>query len=449
LAKVTRKKLKFIMVFIRLIYILLLITCNSCFSIELNQIQRFHQFKLKNGMEVYIYQDNSLPIIVHTLLYKVGSANDPKSKSGLAHYLEHLMFRSTNNIDDVTTKIHDLHAKYNAMTSDYFTIYYELVTKDKLKDVIQIESERMQNLKITEEFADLERKIVLEERRMKLDNSPFMRLMEEMYAAFYRNDRAWNTIGWENEILELKKSDVIDMYNQHYNPPNAALILFGDIDLDNTKELINKYYGSIKGNQSIKKCCVLNEPIHQSDLKITLTNTINQERAIAYFFEAPNVSDENYVATLLAGYIIGIGKTSRLYTELVYNLGLALDVNVNYHYLTKSAGMFSIFAFPMSSKVTLDSLQENIDRVVSDILKNGITNEELEVAKSSAKLDLINSLDGLQARSVSSAMSIAAGADFDHIDQLSRKISAIDLVQVHAVLNKVLNSKRVLGFLTK
>lgn len=400
-------------------------------------------------MQVFIHQDNSLPIVSHTLLYKVGSANDPKGKSGLAHYLEHLMFRSTKNIDDFTAKIHDLNGKYNAMTSDYFTIYYELVTKDKLKDAIQLEAERMQNLKITDESADLERKIVLQERKQRLDNSPVAILIEEMCAAFYRNDRAWNTIGWENEILGLNKEDAIGMYNKYYNPANAVLILIGDVDLASVRELINKYYGAIKGSELKESCCTLVEPPRKSDLSIAMTNTINQERFIAYLFDAPNISDEDYIPALLGAYILGAGKTSRLYTELAHNLNLALNVNFSYRYLTKSSGALYIDATPISGKVTIGSLQENIERIISDILQNGITNEELEIAKSSVKLALVNDGDGIQSMSLNAAMSIANGASFDHLHQLSSKINSVDLSQINAVLNKILKSNKVVGVLDR
>ena len=262
-------------------------------------VQKVHHFTLENGLEVHIIQDKSLPIIAHTLLYKVGSANDPKGKSGLAHYLEHLMFRSTKNIDNVSNKLHDIFSKFNAMTSAYFTIYHELVTDDQIDEVMKLESDRMVNLKITDNAADLERKIVLEERKMRIDSSAESLLEEEMLATFYRNDKSWQTAGWEKEILTLNTNDAINMYKKFYNPSNAVLILVGNIDLDKTKTKINKYYGTLKSNHVVSTL-ILEEPDHRSDIKIYMDNKIDKISTINYLFPAPNITDDDHLATLLA-----------------------------------------------------------------------------------------------------------------------------------------------------
>ncbi|AHX11788.1 peptidase M16 inactive domain protein [Neorickettsia helminthoeca str. Oregon] len=414
------------------------------------RLEKVH-YTLGNGLSVYLIRDGTLPIVSHVLLYKVGSANDLKGKSGVAHYLEHLMFRSSKNIQNISKEIDKLNSVYNAFTSDYRTVYYELVNKNKLEKVMQLEAERMVNLAITDEAVELERKIVLEERRMRLDNKPLVRLSEEMYAAFYRNDTAWNTIGWEQEILSLNQADAQQMYQKYYQPSQAVLVILGDIDINKVKGCVNKYYGVIPNLKTGKDSSnvVPLEPEHRADITVKMLNSMNEERNLIYLFEAPNISDKSHFATLVAAQILAGGKLSVLGTELTHNLRLALDVSVDYDYLTKRKGIVEIVVTPLSPDVKLEVLESSVSRILADVLRSGIANEDIEVAKAMLKVSLMKALDGFKARSISYVDALSVGADFDYFEKLADQIASVTPEQINIAITSLLNSKKVIGYLDK
>lgn len=411
---------------------------------KLQATQKVHNFTLDNGLEVHIIQDETFPIIAHTLLYKVGSAEDPKGKSGLAHYLEHLMFRSTTSTEDISKKLGNTFSNYNAMTDSYFTLYHSLINADKLEQIMQIEADRMVNLQITENAADLERKIVLEERQLRIGNSPANLLEEEMMAAFYRNDKSWQTIGWEHEILALTSKDALAFYQKFYSPSNAVLILVGDINLKKTKDMINKYYAGLTNNNinninntnnininnyinindfnktrqpsetgklssnaislansktknfADNRESILAEPLHLSDIKIYMQNSINKKANISYIFPAPNVKDERLAAALVASYILGGTKFSKLYNELVYNLRVATDVVLDYRYWTQSLGILWFSVIPASESLSLEVLEQHIEKIIEEVSENGVTAEELVAAQAKAQFELAPYLEGVE-----------------------------------------------------
>lgn len=412
--------------------------------------ERVH-YTLSNGLDVYLIRDDALPIVSHVLLYKVGGASDPRGSSGLAHYLEHLMFRSSKNVPSITKEMQGLHSFYNAFTSDYHTVYYQLVQKNKLEDVMRLESERMYNLIITNEAAALERKIVLEERRMRRDNIPIVKLEEEMYAAFFRNNTSWNVAGWAEEIVLFNAVLARRMYKACYRPSNALLLILGDINVTKVKEDVDKYYGVPSSVSTRWRSCINQtvEPDYHSDVSVRMLNDKTEDRALIYLFGAPNISDKAHVAMLVASQVLGGGKASLLGIELVHNLRLALSVSVDYDYLTLRNGLVEVVVTPLSEDIKLEMLEESVSSIVSKIVENGVSSDDVESAKMVLKVSLMKAVDGFNARSISHAVALSVGADFDHFHKLGEQISGVTLEEVNAAIKSLLSARRVIGYLDK
>ncbi|ABD46352.1 M16 family metallopeptidase [Neorickettsia sennetsu] len=412
--------------------------------------ERIH-YTLNNGLDVYLIRDTSLPIVSHVLLYKVGGASDPRGSSGLAHYLEHLMFRSSKNIPSISKEINGLRSLYNAFTSDYHTVYHQLFHRDKLEKVIRLEAERMRNLVISDEAAGLERKIVIEERKMRVDNKPVVKLEEEMMAAFYRSETSWNVIGWEEELVLFDAALAQRMYNACYRPSNAVLLILGDIDVDEAKKYVEKYYGVLTNSSSRWRSCFgrVVEPAHHSDIDVRMINDKTEDRALIYFFPAPNVSAEGHAAMLVASQVLAGGKTSVLGMELIHNLRLALNVSVDYDYLTFRKGIVEIIVTPLNADVKLEILEKSVSGVMSEVVKNGIGADDIEAAKMTLKVSLMEALDGFNARSISHVAALSVGADFDHFQKLAERVSAVTPEQINSAIMQLMNAKKVIGYLDK
>ena len=205
-------------------------------------------FTLDNGMQVVVIPDHRAPVVTHMVWYKVGSADEVARHSGLAHFLEHLMFKGTPDVPDgqFSYIVARNGGSENAFTSYDYTAYFQNVARDRLELVMELEADRMTNLILSEEDVQTERQVVLEERRMRVDNNPAAILGEQVRAAqFYIHPYGWPVIGWQHEIEALTHQDVIDFYKRHYAPNNAVLVVAGDITADELRPLAEAYYGSM------------------------------------------------------------------------------------------------------------------------------------------------------------------------------------------------------------
>ena len=211
---------------------------------------RAHEFKLANGLDVVVIPDHRAPVVTQMVWYKVGAADEPPGSSGIAHFLEHLMFKGTDTIP--TGQFSKIVARNggedNAFTNHDVTAYFQRVAKDRLPTVMEMEADRMANLRLTEEDVVTERNVILEERRSRIDNDPGSILQEQMMAALYENHPyGIPIIGWEHEIEALDREDALTYYKRFYAPNNAILIVAGDVEPDEVKRLAEDTYGKLAG----------------------------------------------------------------------------------------------------------------------------------------------------------------------------------------------------------
>ena len=216
---------------------------------------RVGEFKLANGLQVVVVPDHRAPVVTHYVWYRVGSADEPPGVSGIAHFLEHLMFKSTDKIATgaFSKIVSRLGGQDNAFTSHDVTGYFQRISKDRLKTVMEMEADRMVNLKLTEKEVATEREVILEERRSRTENSPSSLLSEQMSAALYQNHPyRIPIIGWMHEMAKLSREDALAFYKRFYAPNNAIVVVAGDVTVEEVKALAEATYGPLKPNPEIK-----------------------------------------------------------------------------------------------------------------------------------------------------------------------------------------------------
>ncbi len=259
------------------------------YSIPLKAISAEYNIKyakLSNKLDIYVVPNHRIPAVLHAVIYKVGGMDDPIGKAGLAHYFEHLMFKTTGKFKDIESTMSSIGAQFNAFTTREYTCYYELALKKDLPLVMEVEADRMSNFNITQDKIDIEKNIELEERKMRFDNHPNNLLWEEMNSAFYRTGYGRSVIGWESDIKTYNQDDIIRFHNNYYHPNNAILMIVGDVEFDEVVRLAEEKYGRIKAKPVIRYY-PNQDPAHNADLLVTLESTEVKEPVLYFRYRVP------------------------------------------------------------------------------------------------------------------------------------------------------------------
>ena len=285
-------------------------------------------FNLENGLKVVVVEDHRAPVVTHMVWYKVGSADEPVGQSGIAHFLEHLMFKGTKRFKpgEASKIISKNGGNENAFTSFDYTAFYQTVAPDKLELVMDIEADRMQNLQLEEKDVIAERDVVLEERRTRTDNSDAALFREQIAAAMYLNyPYRIPIIGWADEIRALTKEMALKFYERWYSPNNAILIVAGAVDPGEVRRLATKYYGAIPAKNLISRNRV-EEPLQIAARRLTMESKQVGQASWSRRYSAPSYrygETKHAFALQVLNAIIGGGTTSRLYQSLVVDKSLA------------------------------------------------------------------------------------------------------------------------------
>ncbi|MGB0935689.1 MAG: M16 family metallopeptidase [Alphaproteobacteria bacterium] len=343
-------------------------------------------FTLKNGLQVVVITNNRSPVVKHTLWYKVGGLDDPIGQGGIAHFLEHLMFKGAEGeaAKAYSQIINNIGGKQNAATGHDFTFYYATVGKEHLETVMQLESKRMQGLSLREEDVETERGVILEERSFRVGNNPQRKLVEAMFNALN-----WNTlyrrpvIGWKHEIKLLSRENIMKFYKRFYAPNNAILMLTGDITIEEAKPLVEKYYGPLKPSPNIARANILDEPPHHN-VNTTISLKDEQVTHPAFFslFAAPTYKENPKIAIALqiVRFVLSQGAPSILYQELKEKQNRASWITTSYDTGRRAGNMFMLAGQPASG-VTLEELQNEAMAIIKSLLKDGLTDEQIASAK--------------------------------------------------------------------
>jgi zinc protease len=412
-------------------------------------------FTLKNGLDVVVIPDRRTPVVTHMMWYRVGSADEEPGKSGLAHFLEHLMFKGTakNPGGRFSQVVGTIGGQENAFTSSDYTGYYQRVSRDKLKEMMEFEADRMTGLVLTDDVVKPELNVVLEEQNQRVANSPGAKLGEEVQAALYLNHPYGRpVIGWRHEIEKLTRDDALAFYRKFYTPNNAILVVAGDVTVDEVKKLAEETYGKVPRVSELPPRKRPQEPEQRSVRTVTLSDPRVAQPSLQRSYLVPSATTAKAgeaEALEVLSHILGTGMNSRLYRKLVVDKQIAVSAGAWYQGSSLDDTRFGVSGTPHPN-VTLPQLDEAIDGVIAELADKGITADELERAKSRLVADTIYAQDNQATLARWFGGGMTTGSTVEQIRTYSDRIKTVTADQVRDAARQWLDKKRsVTGFLIK
>lgn len=399
-------------------------------------------FTLANGMQVVVVTNRRAPVVLHMMWYKVGAADEPPGKSGIAHFLEHLMFKGTKSLPSgmFSKIVANNGGQENALTSSDYTAYYQSVARDRLETVMKIEADRMINLDLPEKEVEAERKVILEERRQRTENSPRSILWEQANAALYLNHPyRIPTIGWEHEMKGLSKADALDFYRRWYAPNNAVLVVAGDVTAADVRPLAEKYYGVIPRRDIAERARPL-EPPHRHARRVTYRDARVDQPNWSRFFIAPSYNrgeTQHVYALQVLSEILGGGATSRLYQEIVVKQKLAASAGAGYSGSNYDYSNFYVYVSPRTG-VELERVEKSIEAAIAALLEKGVTAEEVARAKQVLIDRAAFAHDNLRTGAMSLGVALSTGRSVADVEAWPDRIGKVSVGEVNAAARHVL-----------
>lgn len=396
---------------------------------------------LDNGLRVVVVENNRAPVVTHTAWYFVGAMDEPLGKSGIAHFLEHLMFKGTDTRGpgEFSEIVARNGGRDNAFTAQDYTGYIQTVASDRLGLVMALEADRMQNLNIAEEFFEPERQVVLEERRQRTDTSPRAILAEQAASAFYRNHPyAVPIIGWEHEIEALTLQDAITFYQTWYAPNNAVVIVAGDVVAEDVFALAQETYGAVPA-RDVPARPIPQEPPLVTKTVVTYSDPRVRQPALGIRLQAPGLgagADKQTVYALDVLSTILSGGTGLLYEDLVIEQKVAIAAGGWYDGDGRGPGQFGLFVSPADG-VTLDEAEAALRASIARIVEEGVPQEEVARAITRLQDAAVTAMDSLSGPANVIGRSLMAGWTLQDIETWPETIGAVTVEQVNAAARSV------------
>ena len=357
----------------------------------------YQKYSLKNGLEVILYPDKTLPIAVVNFWYNVGSSCDPNNKSGLAHLFEHMMFQGSKHVKkgEHFKVIQDSGGTLNASTSFDVTNYYEKIPADFLETALWLESDRMGFFleALTDETLANQIDVVKNERLERYDNQPYGLTWEKVFGLTYAGKHPYHapTIGFMKDILSYNKNDVREFFNMYYQPKNASLVIAGDIETTQAKDMIEKYFGELASTKSADLLLAQDEDFTESKSEIVY-DSVSLEKILLVWKTEIIFHENNFSLDILSDILTG-SKNGRLHNILVLHHELALQVSA-FQYSGKYGGFFCISATAKPGK-SLDEIKKILLSELNNLFKHDITTEELTRSKTGIKANFIYGMQSL------------------------------------------------------
>jgi zinc protease len=410
-------------------------------------------FHLDNGLSVVVIPDHRSPIVTHMVWYRNGSADDPPGKSGIAHFLEHLMFKGTkaHPKGEFSEIIAELGGQENAFTGNDYTAYFQRVAKEHLGVMMAFEADRMTGLMLTDEIVAPERDVVMEERRMHCDADPGAQLNEAVQAAlFTHHPYGTPIIGWSHEIEALNKSDALDYYRRFYTPENAILVVAGDVSVADVRRDAERTYGKIAPRGEAPMRRRRQEPAPVARRLVQINDDKVDQPSWQRCYLAPSAATaepgESEALEVLA-HLLGGGQTSLLYRALVLDQKIAVIAGAHYVGTALDETRFFLYAMP-TPEISMESLDVAVDKVLARLLKEGVDPAGLERAKTRLVADAIYAQDNQAMLARWYGSSLATGLSMENIKGWPSRIEAVTPEQIVAAARKYLDRRRaVTGYL--
>jgi zinc protease len=402
-------------------------------------------YMLDNGMEIVVIEDTRAPVVVHMLWYKVGSADEPVGASGVAHFLEHLLFKGTDVLEpgEFSATVAANGGSDNAFTSYDYTGYFQRIASDRLELMMQMESNRMNNLQITAEDVETERQVVLEERNQRTENNAGALAREQFRAALFQNHRyGVPIIGWKHEMEQLDLQDALDFYDLYYSPNNTVLVVAGDVQPDEVLALAEQYYGVIPAEENLPVRERPQEPPQRAERRITFVDArVSQPYLVRSYLAPerdPGAQQEAAALTYLANLLGGSSFTSRLGQALQFDTQTAIYTNASYDGANLDSGTFSFVIAPTDG-VSLSEAEAAMDAEIAAFLAEDIDPVQLETFRARLRASEIYAKDNVSGLARRYGAALTQSLTVQDVQAWPEILQAVTAADIKAVAAKVLN----------
>ncbi len=405
-------------------------------------------FTLDNGLDIVVLEDHRAPAIVHMVWYRVGAADEPPGVSGIAHFLEHLMFKATDELKagELSATVARNGGSDNAFTARDYTGYFQRVAADRLDLMMQMEASRMDGLALVPDDIATERDVVIEERNQRIENEPGALFQEQRAAAQYLNHPYGRPIiGWKHEAEALTLEDAMAFYEQHYGPNNAILIVAGDVEPDEVLRLAEIHYGGIPANPNVVPRERVAEPPQLAERRLTYTDARIANAYIARTYLAPErdagAQQEAAALTLLAQVLGGSSTTSVLAEKLQFETQQALYAGASYGGLSLDDTTFSLFMIP-SEGISLEDGEAALDQAVAEFMKEGVDPEDLARIKMQIRASEIYAQDNVSGLARTYGAGLTSGLTVADIQAWPDILQAVTEEDILAAAAKVFDRRK-------
>lgn len=421
------------------------------FNTAILQAASIQKIVLENGLTVVLWEEHKAPVVTFQMWYKVGSRNEITGKTGVSHVTEHMMFKGTSRHGKgaFSRIVAKNGGTENAFTGNDYTAYFENFAADRLDLSLELESDRMQHLLIDPEEFQLERAVVMEERRTRTDDDPYSYLIENLYAiAFLVHPYHSPVIGWMSDLENLVRDDVYAHYKKYYVPNNATIVIVGDFE---TEVLLPKlkaaFDGIPKGGEPPQR--VSPEP-EQMGMRRSIVKREAQFPFVFIAYPAPNYQSPDTYALTVLSTILSSGKSARLYRRLVYEDQVALDTGGYYNGLTTDPEIFYVYAMAAlaQKEKTPEVLEAALDAEIKRIQSEGVSAKELEKAKNQISAEYLMGSDSNFYRAMQVGTAETVGAGYEYVLNYVEQIGKVTREDIQRVAQKYLiEDKKNVGIL--
>ncbi len=400
-----------------------------------------HEYQFKNGLRLIVREDRRAPTVAHMVWYRAGSMDEVNGKTGVAHVLEHMMFKGTKTVKsgDFSRMVAAVGGRENAFTARDFTGYFQQIEKSKLADVMRLEADRMANLNFSDEEFKKEIQVVMEERRLRTEDNPSSLMQELLMAtAFISSPYRHPIIGWMDDLQNMKASDARQWYQEWYAPNNAIVVVVGDVKAAEVRNLVEKYYGPIKNKQLPERKPQL-EPEQKGEKRINLKAPADSAQ-IMMAWKVPKLDPkkmddvEPYALEVLSAALSG-HDNARLNRELVRNKRLANNAGASYDLVSRGPELFVISATAAKGQTVAD-LEKGILQSIQEIANSGITELELKRIKAQLLASQIYKRDSIFAQAMEIGSSEIAYVSWKEVDRMIERVQLINSEQIKNVVQK-------------
>jgi zinc protease len=412
-------------------------------------------FTLDNGLDVVVIPDRRVPVVTHMVWYRNGSADDPAGQSGIAHFLEHLMFKGTarHPAGEFSQVVSALGGQENAFTSFDYTAYFQRVAREHLKTMMEFEADRMTGLVLDDAIVGPERDVVLEERRMRVETDPAAQLSEAMAAAlFVHHPYGIPIIGWMHEIEALDREHALAYYRRFYTPENAILVVAGDVTDEEVRRLAEASYGRVGAHGERPARRRPREPEPRAERHVSVWDPKVEQPTLQRLYLTPSsrtAPGREALALELLAEILGGGPTSYLYRKLVLERGVAVNAGSWYMGSAMEDTRFSVYAVP-NEGVALEALEAAVDEAVRRLATNALDADSIERAKTRLVAETIYASDSQSSLARIFGSALAIGETIDEVRRWPAEIEAVVRDELVAAAEAFLVPRRsVTGFLRK